>query len=87
MQHIDEKIGPLMASLTKTSDVAQETLSETKNSISILRGEAKETLEAARDTLKQTEKTLSSLRLLSDYLERHPEALLRGKPKQEGVSK
>ena len=87
VQHIDEKIGPLMASLTKTSDVAQETLSETKNSMSILRGEAKETLEAARDTLKQTEKTLSSLRLLSDYLERNPEALLRGKPKQEGVSK
>ena len=118
VQHIDEQIGPLVSSLTKTSDAAHETLSEAKNTISVLGDDArglalttKETLEAARNTLKQTEKTLGtfsddsrlvyemsktlkslseaarSLRLLSDYLEQHPEALLRGKQKQEGVSK
>jgi paraquat-inducible protein B len=111
VQHIDEQIVPLMSSLAKTSDTAHETLSEAKNTMSVLRDDAKETLEAARDALKQTEKTLGtfsedsrlvyemnktlkslseaarSLHLLSDYLERHPEALLRGKPKHEGVSK
>ena len=103
VQHIDEQVVPLMSSLTKTSDTAYETLSETKNTMSVLKDDAKETLEAARDALKQTEKTLGtfsddsrfayemnktlkelsaaarSMRLLSDYLERHPEALLKGK--------
>jgi len=118
VQHIDEQIGPLVSSLAKTSDAAHETLSEAKNTISVLGGDVrglaittKETLESARNTLKQTEKSLGtfsddshlvyemnktlrelsaaarSLRLLSDYLEQHPEALLRGKPKQEGISK
>jgi len=118
VQHIDEQICPLVSSLAKTSDAAHETLSEAKNTISVLGGDVrglalttKETLESARNTLKQTEKTLGtfsddshlvyemnktlrelsaaarSLRLLSDYLERHPEALLRGKQKQEEVSK
>jgi paraquat-inducible protein B len=108
VQHIDEQIVPLMSSLAKTSDTAHETLSEAKNTMSVLRDDAKETLEAARDALKQTEKTLGtfsedsrlvyemnktlkelsaaarSMRLLSDYLERHPEALLRGKASSKG---
>jgi len=102
VQHIDEKIDPLMSSLTKTSDAAHDTLVQAKTTISTLDG----TLKSTQDTLKQAEKTLGtfsedsrmtyelnrtlrelsaasrSMQSLSDYLERHPEALLRGK-KQE----
>jgi paraquat-inducible protein B len=118
VQHIDEQVEPLMMSLAKTSETAQETLTQAKSSMSAIEGNikdlaatTKETLKTTQDALKQAERTLGtysedspasyelnrtlkemsaaarSLKLLSDYLERHPEALLRGKPKQEGVSK
>lgn len=35
------------------------------------------------DTLRDVSRASRSLRTLTDYLERHPEALLRGKPKEE----
>jgi paraquat-inducible protein B len=113
IQHVDLKIDPLVKSLTKTSDTAQDTLVQAKNTISTLEGNAaevmataKNTLKSSQDTLKQVDKTLGtfsedsrltyelertlrelsavsrSIRSLSDYLERHPEALLRGKKQQ-----
>lgn len=35
-----------------------------------------------RQTLQELSRTAASVRVLTDYLERHPESLLRGKPKQ-----
>ncbi|MFA9216071.1 MAG: intermembrane transport protein PqiB [Sphingomonadaceae bacterium] len=40
-----------------------------------------------REALQQLTQTLQSLNALSDYLERHPESLLRGKAKPNGDSK
>ncbi|MDD5326904.1 MAG: MlaD family protein [Phycisphaerae bacterium] len=37
-----------------------------------------------RDTLHETKQTMRSLRLLTEYLEQHPEAILKGKPVTEG---
>jgi paraquat-inducible protein B len=34
----------------------------------------------ARQTLQELTRTAASVRVLTDYLERHPESLLRGKP-------
>ena len=39
-----------------------------------------EELASLRDTLQELSRTARSLRNVADYLERHPEALLRGKP-------
>lgn len=36
-----------------------------------------------RQTLQELSRTAASVRVLTDYLERHPESLLRGKPKDE----
>jgi len=36
-----------------------------------------------RETLRELSRTAQSLRLLADYLERHPEALIRGKKDQK----
>ncbi len=113
VQRIDEKIDPLMSSLTKTSDAAHDTLVQAKSTLSTFEGNAaelmattKNTLKSTQETLKQAEKTLGtfsedsrmtyelnrtlrelsaasrSIKSLSEYVERHPEALLRGK-KQE----
>jgi paraquat-inducible protein B len=39
------------------------------------------------ETLQELTRAASALRELADYLERHPEALLRGKPKDEQNAK
>lgn len=117
VQHVDNRIDPLVESLTRTAGTAQTTLAESRETVAAARNDMKElaastkaTLEAAQAILKQSERTLQtysddsplvaemnktlrelaaasrSLRHLSDYLERHPESLLRGKAvhKREG---
>jgi paraquat-inducible protein B len=114
LDSLNTNVDPLMASLTKTSDTARETLIQAEKTLNFRDGPAagvianmNETLAAARSTLAQSEKTLSSIqgmmsqdspliaelentlrdlsdaarsvRALADYLERHPESLLRGK--------
>ncbi len=110
VQNINDKIDPLMESITKTSDAAHDALVQTKNTMSAIEVDAKELLQSAKGTIKTTEATLKqaertlaafsgdsrfayelsntlselsgaarSMRVLSEYLERHPEALLTGK--------
>ena len=71
IQHIDKKMDPLITNVSKTSDVTQDTL------------------ETMQDTLQQTEKTLStfseagrSMKSLTDYLQQHPDSILKGKPRR-----
>ncbi|SDG64257.1 MULTISPECIES: intermembrane transport protein PqiB [unclassified Duganella] len=40
-----------------------------------------------REALRQVTETMESLNALSDYLERHPESLIRGKPEKKGEQK
>jgi paraquat-inducible protein B len=40
-----------------------------------------------REALQQLTQTLQSLNALSDYLERHPESLIRGKQDKRGEQK
>jgi paraquat-inducible protein B len=70
IHHIDKKIDPLISNITKTSEVSQNTL------------------EIMQATLKQTENTLTvfsetarSVRSLTEYLEQHPDSILKGKPR------
>ncbi|HEY6008909.1 MAG TPA: MlaD family protein [Geobacteraceae bacterium] len=124
--HVNEKVGPLAESVTKTSTAAEEALvktstaaesalAETEKTMASLRVDIKQTLdhaektlETARSAMKQSEQTLQaysddsrlvtemnktlrelsatsrSFRNLSDYLERHPESLIRGKAGAKG---
>lgn len=115
VRHANDKIDPLVESMTKTSTSAEAALNETKDTMAAARGEMREmvtstnkTLETAQAALRQSEQTLQaysddsrlvtelnrtlrdlsattrSLRHLSDYLERHPESLLRGKSVTKG---
>jgi paraquat-inducible protein B len=71
-QHIDTEITPEMRAAIeqarKTLGAAQQVLS----SDSPVQGDL-------RDTLEQVNRAAESLRALTDYLERHPESLLRGR--------
>ncbi len=115
VNHTNEKIDPVVESLTKTSTAAEATLKETKETMAAVKDEikvvstsAQSALESAEAALRQSELTLQaysddsrlmiqlnrtlrdlsattrSFRHLSDYLERHPESLLRGKPESKG---
>ncbi|MFZ5557160.1 MAG: hypothetical protein ACOZDY_10645 [Pseudomonadota bacterium] len=36
-----------------------------------------------RETLREVSRAAASLRVLTEYLEQHPEALIRGKPEEK----
>jgi paraquat-inducible protein B len=69
VRHVDGRLGPLVDGLTDTSKAARATLSQTQQSVD-------------RDLvpmLQELSATARSIRLLTDYLERNPNALLYGK--------
>lgn len=70
VHHVDKKIDPLIMNISKTSEVTQDTLGY------------------MQDTLKQTERTLTtfseaagSMKSLSEYLQQHPDSIIKGKPR------
>jgi paraquat-inducible protein B len=69
----DAQIGPLLTQLRSFADSADETLKKA-SSTSGGGGDLSGTLRELRDAAR-------SVRTLADYLENHPESLLRGKPK------
>ncbi len=79
LKNIDKNIVPearlLMEDTRKTLDGANKALNEVKQTISS-EGSLQVDL---RETLRELGKAAQSLRLLGDYLERNPEALIRGK--------
>jgi paraquat-inducible protein B len=47
-------------------------------------GDLQRSIYELQDTLQETKQTMRSLRLLAEYLEQHPEAILKGKPVIKG---
>jgi len=64
--------------VTATLKQAQDTLDEVKRMLSPGSSFRQDT----GDTLREVSRAARSFRELADYLERHPEALLRGKPRE-----
>ena len=81
-----------MASLTRTLDHdAPDILAELRDALDsaqqILEGvtaDGSEINYLLSDALTELSSTLRSVRVLADYLERHPEALVSGKPTGDG---
>jgi len=66
-----------LAEVQRTLSSAQKTLDNLDRNIADPSSPVQRNLE---DTLQELQRTARALRLLSDYLQQHPEALLRGKP-------
>ncbi len=89
MTKVDQSIGPLMGNLNDVSQAAADTLVMAKGAIV----QAQSTLEATEGLVSPNSQTVyglnellnelteaaRSIRILTDYLEQHPEALVRGK--------
>src|SRR5271157_1759953 len=75
--------GEVASSIKETLSTAQDTLKETNKAVQRISGLAAENANLGYEigrTLEQIAELMRSIRVLADYLERHPEALLRGKP-------
>ncbi|WP_296223792.1 intermembrane transport protein PqiB [Ralstonia sp. UBA689] len=94
-QDVHRTLTTLDATLKQTEQLAKTVNSDLAPQMRDTLAEARRTLDAARqvfsedsplqhnarDTLEQVAKAAASVRVLTDYLDRHPEALIRGKAK------
>jgi paraquat-inducible protein B len=84
---VDERIGPLASSLENTFNAAQTAVKQAEQTLSAVEdvvGEDSALRYDLRNTLREMTAAAKSLRTLTDYLDRHPEALLQGKSSHEG---
>jgi paraquat-inducible protein B len=94
-QDVHRTLTTLDATLKQTEQLAKTVNSDLAPQMKETLAEARRTLDSARqvfsddaplqrnarDTLEQVAKAAASVRVLTDYLDRHPEALIRGKAK------
>ena len=79
--------GEIALSIKETLSAAQATLKETNKAVENVNGIALQNANLGYEigrTLEQIAELSRSIRVLADYLERHPEALLRGKSPDKG---
>lgn len=82
IQDIDEEVDPVLSSVKETFETATVALTQARKTLSTLdKGAAEDsTLRYELDnSLKELSGAARSIRVLADYLQRHPESLLRGK--------
>lgn len=86
VEHIDEKVGPLVSSVEQTAGAAQDALKTATESLALTKNvlaEDSPTLTELNIVLREFSAAARSISALADYLQRHPESLLRGKGKSK----
>ncbi len=82
--------GQIAADAKQTIEKAQDTLKKVDESLATINRFMSENTEVsfqAEDTLREFNEIAASMKSLADYLERHPESILRGKEKMKGEDK
>ena len=80
LAQVQPKVGPLMTKLDQTADDLHGTAAAARTVVS---GEGAAQDRSLPDAIGQLDAAARSIRSLTDYLGRHPEALLRGKAKEK----
>lgn len=86
VQNVDGQLVPLSSSVKETLKAANATLEEARGTLSNVKKNTAETSTLRYEvdnTLRELSSAARSLHDLADYLQRHPEALLRGKGKAQ----
>ncbi|MFH0813748.1 MAG: MlaD family protein [Pseudomonadota bacterium] len=84
---INQRIEPLAASIEQSVDAARVTLEQTQKALANVERITSENSALRHqllDMMEQVSAAARSMRIMADYLEQHPEALLRGKGKSGG---
>ena len=87
VQEVHKEVAPLAASVRNTVEASQALLQQARTSLIVLEGTLNGTSPVGARTLEALQELRAasrSLRTLTDYLDQHPEAILRGKVR-EGV--
>ena len=82
VDNADSKLGPAMDNLGPAIDALKATLKKAEQTLALVESQLQSDSEIATElanTLREIERAGRSVRLLADYLEQHPEALLKGK--------
>ncbi len=72
---LDDRLTPLLATVSRTADRAIATLASVERTL----GERSPLVTSLNNVLREAAGAARNLRLLAEYLERHPEALVTGK--------
>jgi paraquat-inducible protein B len=80
LAQVKPQIGPLMTKLNQTADELHGTAAAART---VLSGEGAAQDRSLPDAIQQLDEMSRSIRSLTDYLGRHPEALIRGKAKEK----
>lgn len=84
VRNIDKRIDPLLVTIEDTFKATREALKQVDKTLSSIKGATGEGSPLHYQVMKTMEELTAaarSVRVLTDYLERHPEALIRGKIK------
>jgi paraquat-inducible protein B len=79
LQQVSPQIGPLIAQLRETANTADQAVAAANHTLG---GDATSQNDL-QSTLRELTDTARSVRALADYLDRHPEALVRGKQEEK----
>jgi len=82
MQTLDKEVGPLVASLRSTSDAAGLAMVQARSTLASaesLTGEQSQLRHDLNSLFEELTRAARSFRVFADYLETHPDALIRGK--------
>jgi paraquat-inducible protein B len=85
--NVDKRLGPLTSSIEESFKAAHSALKQAESTLATVEGmtgESSSLRYELTNALKELSTAARAIRQLSDYLERHPEALLQGKAKQGG---
>ena len=79
---MNEQAPPLIAKIKKAAETASDALAQadsTLKSIEDLADEGTQLRQEVSDTLKDVSAAARSVRVLADFIEQHPDAVLRGR--------
>ena len=82
VQNVDREVKPLISSVEQTSEAASAALEQAEKSLALTENvlaEDSPTLNELNKALRDISAAARSISALADYLQRHPESLLRGK--------
>ena len=87
VQNVDGRIGPLASELKEVTDAAESALKQAEQALAVIQemaGRSSPVYATIDETLKEVARAARSLRVLADYLEQNPDALIFGKGKGGG---
>jgi len=86
LRNVDSQVDPLVVRIKNSADAARQAVKEVESAfanIVALTAKGSEERKQIDRTLKEFQAAARSIRLWAEYLERHPEALIRGKGKSK----